>query len=146
MKKNNENFNINITNQISNQNVVQVNKFKKYWKEILIGLLVIFSLNKCTTSCSRGSIIKKQNIEIVQKDSIIKVQSDSLNILKIRWTDAQKSQSTYQGIAMGNQQELVNTIEEMKTTIETMTTKIQHLTNENSKLKNENKQLKDQLK
>lgn len=117
-------------------------KVKKYWKEILIGLLVIFCLNKCTTSCSRGRTIKKQNIEIVQKDSIIKSQSDSLNILKIRWTDAQKSQSTYQGIAMGNQQELVNTVGEMKTTIETMTTKIQQLTNENNKLKKENKQLK----
>ena len=69
-----------------------MNKVKKYWKEILIGLLVIFSLNKCSTSCSRGSIIKKQNIEISAKDSIIKVQSDSLNILNIRWTDAQKSQ------------------------------------------------------
>ena len=123
-----------------------MNKVKKYWKEILIGLLIIFSLNKCSTSCSRGSIIKKQNIEISTKDSIIKVQSDSLNILNIRWTDAQKSQSTYQGIAMGNQQELVNKVDEMKTTIETMTSKIEQLTNENSKLKKENKQLKDKLK
>ncbi len=120
-------------------------KIKKYWKEILIGLLVIFCLNKCTTSCSRGSVIKKQNIEIVQKDSIIKVQTDSLNILKIRWNDAQNSQSTYQGIAMGNQQELVNTIGEMKTTIETMTNKIQTLTNENNKLKKENQQLKQKV-
>ena len=123
-----------------------MNKVKKYWKEILIGLLVIFSLNKCSTSRSRGSIIKKQNIEISTKDSIIKVQSDSLNILNIRWTDAQKSQSTYQGIALGNQQELVNKVDEMKTTIETMNSKIQQLTNENSKLKKENKQLKDKLK
>lgn len=120
-------------------------KIKKYWKEILIGLLVIFCLNKCTTSCSRGNVIKKQNIEIVQKDSIIKVQTDSLNILKIRWNDAQNSQSTYQGIAMGNQQELVNTIGEMKTTIETMTNKIQTLTNENNKLKKENQQLKQKI-
>jgi len=117
-------------------------KIKKYWKEILIGLLILFSFNKCIDSCSRGSTIKKQNIEIIQKDSIIKVQSDSLNILNIRWNDAQKSQSTYQGIAMGNQQELVNMVGEMKTTIETMTSKIQQLTNENSKLKKENKQLK----
>ena len=117
-------------------------KIKKYWKEILIAILVIFCLNKCTTSCSRGRTIKKQNIELVQKDSLIKVQNDSLNILKIRWTDAQNSQSTYQGIAMGNQQELVNTIGEMKNTIEFMTNKIQTLTNENNKLKKENQQLK----
>ena len=74
------------------------------------------------------------------------LKSDSLNILNIRWTDAQKSQSTYQGIALGNQQELVNKVDEMKTTIETMNSKIQQLTNENSKLKKENKQLKDKLK
>ena len=117
-------------------------KIKKYWKEILIAILVIFSLSKCTTSCSRGRTIKKQNMELVQKDSLIKVQNDSLNILKIRWTDAQNSQSTYQGIAMGNQQELVNTIGEMKNTIEFMTNKIQTLTNENNKLKKENQQLK----
>ena len=121
-------------------------KIKKYWKEILICLLIVFSLNKCTTSCSRGSVIKKQNIEIVQKDSIIKIQSDSLNILKIRWNDAQKSQSTYQGIAMGNQQELVNTIGDMKNTIETMTNKIQQLTIENKGLSIENKKLQLEVK
>jgi regulator of replication initiation timing len=65
--------------------------------------------------------------------------------LNIRWNDAQKSQSTYQGIAMGNQQELVNMVGEMKTTIETMTSKIQQLTNENSKLKKENKHLKEKV-
>jgi len=123
-----------------------MNKIKTYWKEILIGLLVIFSLNKCTTSCSRGTTIKKQNIELVQKDSIIRVQADSLNIMNVRWKDAQTSQSTYQGIAMGNQQELVKNIEDMKNTIEFMTTKVQQLSAENNKLKQENKQLKEQVK
>ena len=110
---------------------------KKNWKIILIALLIVFSLNKCTVACNRDTKINKQQIELVQKDS--------LNILKIRWNDAQKSQDTYQGIAMGNQQELVNTIGEMKTTIEFMTNKVQTLTNENNSLKRENKQLKDQL-
>ena len=118
---------------------------KKYWKEILIVLLIIFGMNKCTVSCNRQTKLNKQETELVQKDSLIKVQSDSLNILRIRWNDAQKSQDTYQGIAMGNQQELVNTIDEMKNTIEFMTNKIQDLTNDNNKLKKENKQLKEQL-
>lgn len=118
---------------------------KKYWKEILIVLLIIFGMNKCTVSCNRQTKLNKQETELVQKDSLIKVQSDSLNILRIRWNDAQKSQDTYQGIAMGNQQELVNTIGEMKNTIEFMTNKIQDLTNDNNKLKKENKQLKEQL-
>lgn len=118
-------------------------KIKKYWKEIIIGLLVIFSLNKCTTSCSRGTIINKQNIEIVQKDSIIKVQSDSLNILKIRWNDAQTSQSTYQGIALGNQQELFRNIDGLNQKILILDNTIKKLEIENKKLKQENKQLKE---
>ena len=118
---------------------------KKHWKEILIGLLVVFSLNKCTVACNRDTTINKQQIELIHKDSVIKNQSDTLNILKIRWNDAQKSQNAYQGIAMGNQQELVNTIGEMKTTIELMTNKVRTLTNENNNLKKENKQLKNQL-
>lgn len=120
-------------------------KIKKYWKEILIGLLVIFCLNKCTTSCSRGRIIKKQNIEIVKKDSIIKVQSDSLNILKIRWTDAQTSQNAYQGIAMGNQQELVNQVNKLQSENDDLQVKNNGLSIENKKLKAEIKNLKSKI-
>lgn len=120
-------------------------KVKKYWKEILIGLLVIFCLNKCTTSCSRGRTIKKQNIEIVQKDSLIKVQSDSLNILKIRWTDAQTSQNAYQGIAMGNQQELVNQINKLQSENDNLQVKNNGLSIENKKLKAEIKNLKSKI-
>ena len=120
-------------------------KIKKYWREILIGLLVIFSLNKCTTSCSRSRIIKKQNTEIIQKDSLIKVQKDSLNILKIRWDDSQRSQSTYQEIAIGNQNELVNTIIELKNEISIKDAHINSLTKENNKLKKENLNLKKQI-
>jgi len=120
-------------------------KVKKYWKEILIGLLVIFCLNKCTTSCSRGRVIKKQNIEIVQKDSLIKVQSDSLNILKIRWIDAQTSQNAYQGIAMGNQQELVNQVNKLQSENDDLQVKNNGLLIENKKLKVEIKNLKSKI-
>lgn len=120
-------------------------KIKKYWREILIGLLVIFSLNKCTTSCSRSRTIKKQNTEIIQKDSLIKVQSDSLNILKIRWTDAQTSQNTYQGIALGNQQELVNQINQLQSEKNDLQVKNNGLSIENKKLKSEIKNLKSKI-
>ena len=53
---------------------------KKNWKIILIVLLVIFSLNKCTVACNRSHTIDNQSTEIVKKDSIIKSKSDSLNI------------------------------------------------------------------
>ena len=118
---------------------------KKYWREILLCIFVLFSLNKCTVACNRDTTINKQNIEISQKDSIIKVQTDSLNILKIRWNDAQSSQSTYQGIALGNQQELINQINELKIEKDNVQNKLDILTTENYKLKKENKQLKGKL-
>lgn len=118
---------------------------KKYWREILLGIFVIFSLNKCTVACNRDTTINKQNIEISQKDSIIKIQSDSLNILKIRWNDAQSSQSTYQGIALGNQQELIKQIDELKIEKDNIQNKLNILTTENYKLKKENQQLKSKL-
>ena len=117
-------------------------KIKKYWKEILIVLLVIFSLNRCTVACNRDTKINKQNTELVKQDSIIKSQGDSLNILKVRWDDAQKSQSTYQGIAIGNQQSLLNEIESLNKMINDYTNQINLLKNQNTKLIKENNQLK----
>jgi predicted RNase H-like nuclease (RuvC/YqgF family) len=118
---------------------------KKNWKIILIVLLIVFSLNKCTVACNRDTKINKQQIELVQKDSIIKAQADSLNAFSIRWEENQKGQANYQNLAIGTKEELVNTIGDMKNTIEFMTNKIRTLTNENNSLKRENKQLKDQL-
>ena len=122
-----------------------MNFIKKNWKIIVIVLLVLFGMNKCTVSCNRGTTISKQQIELLQKDSIIKAQADSLNAFSIRWEENQKGQANYQNLAIGTKEELVNTIGEMKNTIEFMTNKIRTLTNENNSLKRENKQLKDQL-
>jgi len=118
---------------------------KKNWKIILIVLLVLFGMNKCTVSCNRGTKINKQQIELVQKDSIIKAQSDSLKLFAIRWDENKKGQENYQNLAVGTKQELTDIIGDMKNTIETMTNKIRTLTDENNRLKKENKQLKDQL-
>ena len=123
-----------------------MNKIKQYWKEILIGLLIVFGLNKCTVACNRSTKIDVQQTELVQKDSIIKIQSDSLNILRIRWNDAQNSQSTYQGIALGNQQELINQINTLKQEKESLSSKINNLNNENSRLKKTISEMKSQLK
>jgi len=118
---------------------------KKNWKIIVIVLLVLFGMNKCTVSCNRGTKIDKQQIELVQKDSIIKAQSDSLKLFAIRWEENQKGQENYQHLATGTKQELTDIIGDMKNTIEMMTKRIQSLTNENTSLKKENKQLKEQL-
>lgn len=55
-----------------------LNKLKKNWKTVLIALLVLFSLNKCTVSCNRQGVIDKQNVELVKKDSIIVAKQDTI--------------------------------------------------------------------
>lgn len=61
---------------------------KTHWKEVVIGLLVVFGLNKCTQSCNRQTIIdeKVSQITIIEnnKDSIINVLNDSIGKLNIR--------------------------------------------------------------
>ena len=118
---------------------------KKNWKNILIVLLVLFGMNKCTVSCNRGTKINNQQVELLQKDSIIKAQEDSLKLFAIRWDENKKGQENYQNLATGTKQELTDIINEMKNTISTMTNKVQSLTNENNQLKKENKRLKEQF-
>lgn len=61
---------------------------KTHWKEVIIGLLVIFGLNKCTQSCNRSTEIENNKIEYTQniheKDSIINILNDSINKQSIR--------------------------------------------------------------
>lgn len=46
-----------------------IEKIKENWKLILIFVLVLFGMSKCTTSCSRGGEIKRLNNKIEQMDS-----------------------------------------------------------------------------
>lgn len=54
----------------------------KHWKNIVIIILVLFSLNKCTVSCNRGNKLKQTNIEIIQRDSVITDMNDTIKHLK----------------------------------------------------------------
>ena len=118
---------------------------KKNWKIILIVLLVVFSLNKCTVACNRDTKINKQQIELVQKDSIIKAQNDSLNIFKVRWDENQKGQVNYQNLAKGTKQDLENEIESLNNVINAYKNQVNTLKNQNAKLIKENNRLKGQL-
>lgn len=60
-----------------------MNKLKKNWKEVLIVLLILFGMNKCTVSCNRGKAVEKANAEIVSKDSTIKVLNDSIDKMNV---------------------------------------------------------------
>ena len=58
---------------------------KKHWKNILLIVLLLFSLSKCTQSCNRAETIDKMGSEnaelVVKKDSMIKALSDSCTVL-----------------------------------------------------------------
>lgn len=59
-----------------------LDKIKKNWKTILIIILVIFGLNKCTQSCSRQIKIDEQTIKIEQLDSVLQEKNSEIVSLK----------------------------------------------------------------
>ena len=58
---------------------------KKHWKNILLGLLIIFCLSKCTQSCNRASVIDRLESENTkaakENDSTISSLKDSIMML-----------------------------------------------------------------
>lgn len=56
-------------------------QIKKNWKIILIIVLAVFSLSKCTQSCNRACMANKLETEINNKDSVIKTLKDSCTVL-----------------------------------------------------------------
>ena len=63
---------------------------KKKWHIIVIVLLLLFGMSKCTSSCSNGNMYEssqKEHNEYVQKmDSTIKVLNDSITVLNTKIT------------------------------------------------------------
>ena len=117
-----------------------VEKLKANWKNILLILLAIFCLSKCTSSCSRGNKIEKQQIEI----SALQSKLDSLGVAydkqNIELSGAKSSIENYKGIATGNQKELIDKVEKLSDENRQLVNKINSLTKERDKLK---KQVED---
>lgn len=100
-----------------------MNKIKKNWKEILIAVLIIFGMNKCTVSCNRGSKLDKANLEIVTKDSTISALSDSIKSLNVTvanlsdkngmLSEFNKKQLTADSLNRAAQKEQMSTIKKM---------------------------------
>ena len=112
-----------------------IEKIKQHWKVILICLLAIMFMSKCSTSCSRGKEIEKQantiavlDSTIISKDSIIREMTFDLD-MKNALLDSEKSHNNnFTSIASDNQAELMK--------------KVYNLTEENTKLKEDNKRQK----
>ena len=115
-----------------------IEKVKKNWKNILLILLVLFSMSKCTSSCNRGKQIDRLNYQIVQMDSVITSNGIELDKLNTRLDDAQTSIDSYKGIATGNQRDLVDKIS-------TLTEEKRNLESQLRKEKSDNKVLQKRI-
>jgi len=117
-------------------------KLKANWKNIVLILLLLFSLSKCTSSCSRGKKIDKLNYQIEQRDSIITANGIALDKLNTRLDDAQASIDSYKGIGTGNQKELVDKVNQLTEENKSLTNKLNTVTKERDKLKKQVEELK----
>lgn len=59
-----------------------INKIKKYYKEILIVIFVIFSMNKCAQSCNRAQKINTLENKVLSLDSVIDIQQKVIDMLE----------------------------------------------------------------
>ena len=110
-------------------------KIKQHWKVILLCLLTVLWMNRCSVACSRESKIEKLEDQVEQRDSllferdsIIREMTFELD-MKNALLDSEKSHnSNFTSIASDNQAVLMR--------------KVRTLTQENTKLREDNKRHK----
>ena len=122
-----------------------IDKIKRNWKNILLIILILFSVNKCTSSCTRGKQIDKLNYQIVQMDSVIHANGIELDKLNMRLDDAQTSIDSYKCIATGNQRDLVDKVSTLTEENKQLKSQVTSLTKENTKLNKKISELEDTL-
>lgn len=122
-----------------------IDKVKRNWKNIVLILLLLFSLSKCTSSCNKQREINKMEYQIVQMDSVITANGIELDKLNMRLDDAKTSIDSYKGIATGNQKELVDKVSELTNENKNLQGKVNSLTKENANLKKEINELKNEI-
>lgn len=122
-----------------------IDKIKRNWKNILLIVLILFSVSKCTSSCTRGRQIDRLNYQIVQMDSVIHANGIELDKLNMRLDDAQTSIDSYKGIATGNQRDLVDKVSTLTEENKQLKNQVTSLTKENTKLNKKISELEDAL-
>ena len=133
-----------VNNTIQNKETL-IDKIKRNWKNILLIILILFSVSKCTSSCTRGKQIDKLNYQIVQMDSVIHANGIELDKLNMRLDDAQTSIDSYKGIATGNQRDLVDKVSTLTEENKQLKKQVTSLTKENTKLNQKISELEDAL-
>ena len=92
-------------------------KIKKNWHIIVIVVLLLFGMSKCTQSCNRSTEINKNIITIEQKDSLIKVLNDSVVTLNHK-IDLLSNDKSNQEKLIESQKESLDKINEAKKNIQ----------------------------
>lgn len=92
-------------------------KIKKNWYIIVIALLLLFGMSKCTQSCNRSTEINKNITIIEQKDSLIKVLEDSIVTLNHN-VDLLSNDKSNQEKLIESQKESLDKINEAKKNIQ----------------------------
>lgn len=92
-------------------------KIKKNWHIIVIALLLLFGMSKCTQSCNRSTEINKNITTIEQKDSLIKVLEDSIVTLNHN-IDLLSNDKSNQEKLIESQKESLDKINEAKKNIQ----------------------------
>ena len=134
-----------VVNKPIQNKVTLIDKIKRNWKNILLIILILFSVSKCTSSCTRGKQIDKLNYQIIQMDSVIHANGIELDKLNMRLDDAQTSIDSYKGIATGNQRDLVDKVSTLTEENKQLKKQVTSLTKENTKLNQKISELEDAL-
>lgn len=114
-----------------------INTVKSHWKEILIGCLVLFSMNKCTTSCSHNSRANKAEVVCDSLQHVVDSQ-------KIVISDLCKDTANYiNQIRMYTHFELKQN--EKDSMINSVVQKNNEVTQRNNNLSRQNRNLQNQL-
>ena len=92
-------------------------KIKKNWHIIVIVILLLFGMSKCTQSCNRSTEIDNNNTIIQQKDSTIKVLNDSVVSLNHK-IDLLSNDKSNQEKLIESQKESLDKINEAKKNIQ----------------------------
>ena len=103
---------------------------RKNWKNILIVVLALFSLGKCTQSCNRSLRVDELESEAVTKDSTINSLNNQVELLKIDTADYRGQINMYKGFteAMSSNMERQTVVAEKNAQIHAeQSTKIKRL-------------------
>ena len=122
-----------------------VEKIKQHWKVILICLLAMMWMSKCTTGCSQERTIKALNTELHQKDSVITSLKDTVDSAKnvsAFWKTMYDSEKSH-NIDVSNISKM--SIDELKVKVHTQANEIINLKRINDGLTKENSILHAQL-